>query len=216
MLKSLFQWLDLHPGSYWVLATMATLMLVARLGLTLGREAREPPAPPRGPDWRDAVVLFLFILAWRWPFLLVAYEYNPDESQLIAGAMTLVRDPVFWRAVDGHTAGPLDFYALLPLHALGVPLDYFNIRLTGLLLTWLTLFLAQRLFRTFAPPLAAQLAILPAAIFFATAIAPMASSGLPVTGGRRRTTGPPPRRTAHGLPPRISRTVRSSGGPAIR
>jgi len=168
MLKSLFQWLDLHPGSYWVLAAMATLMLVARLALTLGREAREPPAPPRGPDWRDAVVLFLFILAWRWPFLLVAYEYNPDESQLIAGAMTLVRDPVFWRAVDGGSSGPLNYYLLVPWHWVGAPLDYFTARLTCLLLTWGALFVCLRtLARAFGRS-AAWLGVLPAAGFFAT------------------------------------------------
>ena len=52
----------------------------------------------------------LFLLAWRWPFLLQASEYNPDESQLLAGALTLTRDPVFWRSVDGTTSGPLNFY----------------------------------------------------------------------------------------------------------
>lgn len=170
MLPRVFDWLDYHPSAYWVIAAAGTLALSAWIVAGIRAARAGPP-----PAWRERVfglLLFLFLLAWRWPFLFCASEYNPDESQFIAGAMTLVHDPVFWRAVDGHTAGPLDFYALLPLHALGVPLDYFNIRLTGLLLTWLTLFLAQRLFRTFAPPLAARLAILPAAVFFATATDP--------------------------------------------
>lgn len=167
MLPRVFDWLDYHPSAYWVMAAAGTLALAG--WIAAGIRAARAGSPSAGREWVFGLLLFLFLLAWRWPFLFCASEYNPDESQFIAGAMTLWHDPVFWRAVDGHTAGPLDFYALLPVHALGVPLDYFNIRLTGLLLTWLTLFLAQRLFRTFTPPLAAQLAILPATVFFATA-----------------------------------------------
>jgi hypothetical protein len=168
MLKSLFQWLDLHPESYWVLAGAATVLLVARLGRTLLREYRGPVVSPRGPGWGDAVVLFLFLLAWRWPFLLVAYEYNPDESQMIAGAMTLVRDPVFWRAVDGGSSGPLNYYLMVPWHWVGAPLDYFTARLTCLLLTWGALFACLRtLARAFGRS-AGWLGVLPAAGFFAT------------------------------------------------
>ncbi len=168
MLKSLFQWLDLHPGAYWVPAAVATLMLVARLGLVLGRAVREPAAPARAPDWRDGAVLGLFLLAWQWPFLLVAYEYNPDESQLIAGAMTLAHDPVFWRAVDGGSSGPLNYYLLVPWHWLGAPLDYFTARLTCLLLTCGALFVCLRTLNRTGGPVAAWLGVLPAAGFFAT------------------------------------------------
>jgi hypothetical protein len=166
-MRAVFEWLDAHPDFYWIPAVTATLLLMG--WILLGLRAADREKSFRQSDWLSAGLLLLFLAAWRWPFLLCASEYNPDESQYIAGAMALKHDPVFWRSVDGHTAGPLNFYAVLPLHALGVPLDYFNIRLTGLLLTWLTLVLAQRLFRTFAPPLAAHLAVLPAALFFATA-----------------------------------------------
>ena len=121
MLKFIFEWLDLHPGSYWILALAPTLLLVARLVVLIAREFRGPEVPPRGAAWRDALVLFLFLLAWRWPFLLAANEFNPDESQLTAGAMTLAHDPVFWRAVDGGSSGPLNFYFLVPWRWLGAP-----------------------------------------------------------------------------------------------
>lgn len=65
--------------------------------------------------------------------MLAPYEFNPDESQFIAGALTLRQDPVFWRSVDGMTAGPLIFYPLLPLAWLGLPLDYFTARLAAIL-----------------------------------------------------------------------------------
>lgn len=168
MLKSLFQWLDLHPGSYWVPAGAATVLLVARLGRMIVGESRGSAEPPPAPGWRDAAVLFLLLLAWRWPYLLVAYEYNPDESQLIAGALTLARDPVFWRAVDGGSSGPLNYYLLVPWQWLGAPLDYFTARLTCLLLTGGALFACLRILARAFGRSAAWLGVLPAAGFFAT------------------------------------------------
>ncbi len=172
MLKALFHWLDLHPGSYWVLVAAATVPLLARLWPMIVREAREPDAAGPPVTWRDGLWLFLFLLAWRWPFLLVSYDYNPDESQMIAGALTLARDPVFWRAVDGGSSGPLNYYLLVPWHWVGAPLDYFTARLTCLLLTWGALLAClQSLARCFGRT-AAWLGILPAAAFFATVVHP--------------------------------------------
>ena len=172
MLKSIFEWLDLHPGSYWILVLAASLLLVARLVVLIAREFRGPEVPPRGAAWRDALVLFLFLLAWRWPFLLAANEFNPDESQLTAGAMTLAHDPVFWRAVDGGSSGPLNFYFLVPWRWLGAPLDYFTVRLTGLLLIWGALFTCLRTLAGAFGRTVAWLGILPAATFFATVTHP--------------------------------------------
>ncbi|MES1195287.1 MAG: hypothetical protein ABUL65_05280, partial [Opitutus sp.] len=105
-------------------------------------------------------------------YLFCASEYNPDESQFIAGAMALARDPVFWRSVDGVTSGPLDFYALLPLHWLGLPLDYFGARFTALILTWLALWFVYRVVRAETPAAVARWGIIPGAAFFAAASAP--------------------------------------------
>jgi len=173
MLNSLFRWLDLHPGSYWIPAGAASGLLFARLVLMVGREARAAAAPaPWGAGWRDGVVLFLFLLAWRWPFLLAAQELNPDESQLISGALTLAHDPVFWRSVDGGSSGPLNYYLLLPWSWLGAPLDYFTARLTGLLLIAGALFITLRALTGAFGRSPAWLAILPAAAFFATVTHP--------------------------------------------
>lgn len=166
-MKTLFQWLDQHPGAYWIGAGLATVALLAAVIHTW----RRPGTAPRR-DWVFAALLLLFLLAWRWPYLLAAAEYNPDESQFVAGAMTLVQDPVFWRSVDGGTAGPLDFYALLPLHWVGFPLDYFSARLTALLLSWAALLACLRIFRTETPSAPAGLLVLPAAVFFAAGTEP--------------------------------------------
>jgi hypothetical protein len=167
MLKSLFQWLDHHPQSYWYLAVPASLVLALRLGLLLARDFRGTAATPR-PGWRDGLVLLGFLLAWRWPFLLIANDYNPDESQLLAGALTLAHDPVFWRSVDGGSSGPLNYYLMVPWHWLGLPLDYFTARLTSILLTWGALFVCLRTLAGSFGRMAAWLGILPAAAFFAT------------------------------------------------
>lgn len=171
MLKSLFQWLDFHPGSYWLLALAGSLLLVGRLLVLIRQDARGMPAARRA-DWRDAAVLLLFLLAWRWPFLLIAHELNPDESQLLAGAQALAHDPVFWQSVDGGSSGPLNFYALLPWAWFGLPLDYFIARLTGLGLIWGALFLCLRTLARAFDRTVAWLGVLPAAAFFATVIHP--------------------------------------------
>lgn len=168
-MRAVFEWLDAHPASYWIPAILATCSLVGWIGLGVRAAAQERPL--RHSGWVFASLLLLFLAAWRWPYFFAASEYNPDESQFIAGAMALAQDPVFWRSVDGVTSGPLDFYALLPLHWLGLPLDYFTARVTALLLSWLALLFVQRLFRGLAPEGVAQLAVLPGAVFFATATA---------------------------------------------
>lgn len=167
MLKSLFYWLDSHPASYWVGAGVPTLLLLGWLVLSAWREHRTPEFRPR-VTWREGLALFLFLLAWRWPFFLVASEFNPDESQLIAGARTLAHDPVFWRSVDGTTSGPINFYLLLPIHWLGLPLDYFFARFAGLLFVAAGLFACLRALAHKHGHTAAWLGILPAAVFFAT------------------------------------------------
>ncbi len=167
MLRTLFEWLDAHPHAYWAGVAPVTL---AYFALVVARLRSPSTTPPPGRDrWLHALLLFAFLLAWRWPFLFAAHEYNPDESQLIAGALTLWHDPVFWRSVDGTTSGPLNFYALWPLHFLGLPFDYFSARLTGLLLVWLALLACHRLLAAWSTPAVAALLILPGAVFFAAA-----------------------------------------------
>ena len=164
----LFTWLDAHHGAYWAIALGPTLLLGGWILSAGKQEARGPVTPRPLLIWLDAIILFLFLFAWRWPFLLVANEFNPDESQLIAGAITLSHDPIFWRSVDGQTCGPLNFYALLPLHWLGLPLDYFTARLTGLLLIGGALFACHRALANTFGRASAWVSIRPATAFFAT------------------------------------------------
>ena len=165
MLKALFNWLDHNPDFYW-LAAMASLVPLATWVVSALRADASPSSRrPESRSWA-AWVLLMPLLAWRWPFLLSATEFNPDESQLIAGAITLTKDPVFWRSVDGITSGPLNFYALLPVHWFGAPLDFFTARLVGLLLVWAAVWACYEALRTRFGPAAARLGVLPIVVFF--------------------------------------------------
>jgi hypothetical protein len=104
------------------------------------------------------------VFVGRWPFLLVPYFFNPDESQQIAGSITLLHDPVFWRAVDGHTAGPFNFYLLSLPNLFGFPLTYASARVEGLLLIVGFLIFTYPTLRLASPY--AAIAIIPLACFF--------------------------------------------------
>jgi hypothetical protein len=110
--------------------------------LPLLRKSREADAVRS--DWIWGLAILALLLAARWPELFVTREFSPDESHLLAGAITLRHDPVFWRSVDGATAGPIDFYALLPVGTLTGRDDYFSGRLTALLLIAGTLLFAHQ------------------------------------------------------------------------
>ena len=101
----------------------------------------------------------LFLL--RLPSIVFNAEVNPDESQMITQALTLRYDPVYFRAVDGTTAGPLDSYFLVLPSLFGLPFDYITAHLMafGLVAVYLwLLFGTARLW--FGEP-AARLALLP-------------------------------------------------------
>jgi hypothetical protein len=167
MLLSLFSTLDSHPWIYSAIAWPATLALVVWALAPLIRPETRPCSL-----WCSALVIGSMLLAWRWPWLLAATEFNPDESQLIAGAMALARDPIFWRSVDGTTSGPLNFYALAPLGWLGLPLDYFTERAIGLLMVAGGCTALYRAVALVHSEVCARLGTLPVIVFFALSLDP--------------------------------------------
>ncbi|MEO6002399.1 MAG: hypothetical protein ABIZ04_11680 [Opitutus sp.] len=165
MLRTFFQWFDLHPEVYWIIASVPTIALIAMVASSIWVPR---PSKTSRTDWIFCSVLFLFVAASRWPVLLAARDLNQDEGQLIAGALTLIKDPVFWRSVDGTTSGPLNYYVLLPVRLLGLPLDYFGARFVGLILVSIALLASYRLLYSYGSRAAARLGILAPAAFFAT------------------------------------------------
>lgn len=162
----LLLWFDENPVRYWwlVYTTVAVVACVAYRPLL-----RTPSAATdeHGPDWRWGLAIFALLLAGRWPYLVVSTELNADESQMLAGAITLRHDPVFWRSVDGNTAGPLDFYALLPASWVFGPVGYLPARVTSLLLLGSALWLLHAGVARLGGRTAARIATLPSLAFTA-------------------------------------------------
>ena len=135
-----FYWLPTYALCWGLLWLAARQMLGYRLFLTLA-------------------LGLLFLL--RLPSIAFNDEINPDESQMLAQALTLRHDPVYFQSVDGTTAGPLDSYFLLLPNLLGLPFDYITAHLMAFGLVAVCLWLLFRTARLWFGEWAARLALLP-------------------------------------------------------
>jgi hypothetical protein len=122
--------------------------------------------------WAWWALLAGVLVAFRWPLICLPHEMYPDESQLLAGALTLRHDPVFWRSVDGGTAGPLDYYALLPAAFFPGTAGYAATRLTAALIIWAMLVAAGETLALVTSRTVARIAVLPALAFAALTTSP--------------------------------------------
>lgn len=129
-------WLDANPGAYW---QMVILVIAVTLFFILRSFFRQPAEDKKETDWWWSLAIAGLLFAGRWPTWFISTQLNVDESQLVTGARSLRFDPVFWRSVDGGTAGPLDFYALLPAGTLLGGDSYLSARITAFLLVGLAL-----------------------------------------------------------------------------
>lgn len=106
------------------------------------------------------------LVLMRLPMLLVNVELNPDESQLLSQALTLLYHPVYWKSVDGATMGPLScYYAAIPGH-LGLPLTYSSLRVMALLCLVVSMVSAYFSIKNFFGGRVAHLALVPSLAFF--------------------------------------------------
>jgi hypothetical protein len=131
-LEQTFRWLNYPVAHYWVLAA-ASLVLVVVLAWFASPRAGAPRRWWQAP-WVFGVAVVFCLAAFRWPTWFVQDEFNPDESQIIAGALTLRSHPVYWRDVDAMTQGPLNAYALTAAALAGLPLNFFGARVFALAL----------------------------------------------------------------------------------
>lgn len=134
LLLDFFVWLDGSTTRFWTLAwSIFSLWCLSALmpGEAGGRRRRwNHPAVYAG-------LMLLMIAAFRWPGIgRNASMGNPDESQLVAGALTMLHHGQYWGRVDCGSSGPLDMLPLLLPRLLGLPLDFTGARLVGLLLLW--------------------------------------------------------------------------------
>ena len=135
----LLAWFDADPGRYWALAWIAwgalALLAVLKLGSEWHPSAGLWRRLPRGLLHPGIFLLAaaIALLACRWPVVVAGPLRNPDETQMGAAAMTYWQDPVPWRSVDLHTAGPVNAYFLLPALLPDGRISYPGLRLAALL-----------------------------------------------------------------------------------
>jgi hypothetical protein len=154
----------------WHLAALPAVSSLAGWGLLLLAVAWSLRSNGAGPAarpgrWAWWLLLLGVLVVFRWPLIVLPHELYPDESQLLAGALTLRHDPVFWRSVDGSTAGPLDYYALLPASFFPGTAGYAAARLTAVLLIWGLLVAAGETLALVTDRRVARIAVLPALAF---------------------------------------------------
>ena len=139
------------------------LLAGAFVGVWQAFRAEAPPA--RGLDWKWWLLVLGILVGFRWPLICQLYEIHQDESVLMAGALTLRHDPVFWRSVDGATAGPLDFYALLPASFAPGLTPFAVTRLIAVLLIWGTIVAVGETLAVKTSRVIARTAVLPFVLF---------------------------------------------------
>src|SRR5580693_4149491 len=123
MISRLLEWLDTSLLRYEVCAwTCFAAFLIVSVVPTAVR--RRPLKSWWLHSWIYCAAVLLCLAAFHWPFLLDNQELqDPDESQLIAAAITLNHDPLFFRSVDGATCGPIDEIPLTALAMMGMRID---------------------------------------------------------------------------------------------
>ena len=136
------------------------------------KSSRSIAPSDKTPGWSWWALSAAVLLCFRWRMVSVPTEFNEDEAQLIAGALTLKHDPIFWRSVDGITAGPLTFFPLLPATFAVGPASFMIARLIALAGSFATLVFAGKTIALLAGPAVGRAAVLPALAFLAFTTTP--------------------------------------------
>ncbi|HEV7378381.1 MAG TPA: hypothetical protein VGN64_01195 [Dyadobacter sp.] len=139
---------DNTPTVYWLLGyLLAGLVILSSIGKKI-------------PAYFYILGCLALLVFMRLPGIVFNRELNPDESQMLSHALTLWQDPVYWRAADGTTIGPLDIYLLVIPKFFGLTLDYTVARAMGLLCTGLSVYFLFRTLINFFSEQTARIAIL--------------------------------------------------------
>ena len=141
---------DSSPFAYWAVIYFFCWLLTWAV---LTNKFRSP--------WLFLGASFLLLFLLRLSSIVYNQEINPDESQMIAQALTLRYDPVFWRSVDGTTGGPLNTYLLTLVGLFGLPYDYITAHLVACALVMLILLLSYGTARHWFGEMPARWALLP-------------------------------------------------------
>jgi hypothetical protein len=126
---------------------------------------------PQPWPWTYLILGSIALLAGRLPALLFNHELSPDENLILTQTLTLQKgSAVFWKDVDGSTAGPLNAYFLLILSYLTGFSGFVLGRLASMLCTWVSWILLVLMLRKWLKGrlLVYQLAIFPLGLLTVT------------------------------------------------
>jgi len=91
----------------------------------------------------SSIVLWLF---YQIPNL-AKLSVHINECQHIAEGNRIVNYPIFWSQLDGTTLGPFPIYFLGLFKMVGLPLDYFTVKILNFFIWGLTMFVVYKIFR---------------------------------------------------------------------
>jgi len=149
---------------YFSVCAALTLLVIVLAVLPMTRWASLRAVGKAAPF---LLLLLALMLAVRWPGFHYPKAFEVDEAQIVAGAMALAEDPIFFRSVDGASSGPLVIYPLLLPEIFGQAPSLFSSRFLGVCITFggvLAIYLGLR--RVFDET-TARLAACAGAFFFA-------------------------------------------------
>ncbi|WP_438480121.1 hypothetical protein [Oleiharenicola lentus] len=152
-----FLWLDDGWERFWITAwiSFAAVLITSLLPCAAGTHWRRWNHPAL-----YCTLVLLALVAFRWPMIGAGIEFNPDESQLLAGAITTWHRHVIW-SIDMGYCGPWAFLPLTLPAMLGLPIDYLSGRCVALLMTWSTIVFLWLTFRHFFADRLARMLVLP-------------------------------------------------------
>lgn len=145
----------------WVTSSWFCLTIIAGLLFWLAITNKRLPWVQVGL----VLLMGLYVFIRRYPVLHHNVELNPDESQLLAQAITLWHHAIYWRFVDGATMGPLSSYMVAIPALFGIPLDYTAARWLGFSCTLVALLTTYLALNNLFSRRAASLALLPIVLF---------------------------------------------------
>lgn len=138
-----------NPFLYWLFSYSFCWLVLA---ITLFR--------PRMSSWVFMVLNVVMLLLLRLPSIVYNEEISVDKSQMIAHAITLKVDPIYFRSVDGTTGGPLSSYFLVLPILLGFPPNYTVARMCACMLISLSLIFSLHTCSLWFGRMAARLSII--------------------------------------------------------
>lgn len=118
---------------YFGVCVILTLAVVLLALLPMTRWTSHPIVRWAAPF---LLLMLALMLAARWPGFHYPKAFEVDEAQIVAAAMALAEDPVFFRSVDGASSGPLVVYPLLLPQLFGFSPSLFSSRFIGVCITF--------------------------------------------------------------------------------